>query len=252
MNARAVKTSLIAACALVIAGAPSCRGRNEAKERIQEERGAWEASLPDSLKKTELQSDSLKQEIETLTEEANRLLPRFDYVDNPREVEGYYISKNWKGSYPLRGTGLVMRITKGEKAELIAALAGGGHFNRIRVEAGGNSAESGTVPYDQALNYRMAGLNTVCFSDSASDSCARLIADNEGSDVTIIYLNDGKQTGKIKYSAKSRSILAETWQLYDLRKRVKQDERMIPLLARKSAIISSKIDEINEKGKNPE
>ena len=233
--------------AAITAGCISCKRRNEAKERIQAEREAWEASLPDSLKAIERQTDSLKAEITTLSEEAGRMLPLFEYVDNPREVEGYYIAKAWAPNYPLKGTGLVARLTKGEKLELIAALSGGAHFDRIRVSAAGNTAETSVVPHDQALNYRMAGLNTVCFSDSAANSCARLIADNAGSEIKIAYLNGDRQTGTLTYPKAAQQTMASTWQLFDTRYRIMHDERMIPMLAKKGAIINARIESIKNK-----
>lgn len=227
-----------------------CHRRNEAKERVQAQREAWEASLPDSLKAIERQKDSIRQEIKMLSLDMERMLPEFDYVDNPREVEGYYIAKAWKTHYPLKATGLAARLTKGENLELIAALSGGAHFDRIRVEAGGESAETSTVPYDQALNYCMPNLNTVCFSDSAANSCASLIAKHEGGDIKIIYLNAGKKTGTYIYPRQSQSVMTQTWNLYDARSRMLHDERLIPLLARKGAIITEKIEKLKSKDNN--
>lgn len=231
---------------VILTGIMGCRRKNEAKERVQAEREKWEASLPDSLKAVERQTDSIKAELKALTNSFDAMVHTFEYVDNPREVEGYYIAGAWKASYPQKSTGLVARITKGEKLELIAALAGGAHFDRLRVETNGQSAETSVVPHDQALNYRMAGLNTVCFSDSAATSCARLIAENNGSDVKIIYLEGDHQTGSLSYPKQAQSVMMSTWNLYEVRSRMARDERMIPMLAKKAVIISSKIESLNK------
>ncbi|MDE6341938.1 MAG: hypothetical protein K2K93_06440 [Muribaculaceae bacterium] len=227
---------------LAIGGA-GCRRSNPAKERVQAEREKWEASLPDSLKAVERQTDSIRAEIKTLGQELDAMLPDFDYVDNPREVEGYYIAKTWKDSYPMNTTGLRGRLTKGERLELVATLAGGAHFDRLRVEADNSSAETSAVPHDQALNYRMEGLNTVCFSDSAANSCARLIADAQGQ-VTLIYLEGDRTTGKLTYPQKDKATMALTWKLFDTRREMTLDERMLPLLAKKGAIIASRIESL--------
>lgn len=228
--------------------ASSCRGRNEAKERVAAEREKWESSLPDSLKAIEHRTDSLRQAIEMLGEQMEAELPRFDYVDNPREVEGYYIAKGWKNSYPLQQTGLRARLTKGEKLELIATLAGGAHFNRLRVSTEKGSAETSVVPHDQALNYRMAGLNSVCFCDSAAEACARMIADADGA-VRLSYLQGDRETGKAVYSAADKALMAETWRLYSIRKEMTHDERLLPFLAKKGALISAKIEATEGKQK---
>lgn len=229
---------------VLISGTVGCRGKNEAKERIQAEREKWEASLPDSLKAVERQTDSIKAELQALNNSFEAMVHTFDYVDNPREVEGYYIAGAWKDNYPLKSTGLVARLTKSEKLELIAALAGGAHFDRLRVEAGGQSAETSVVPHDQALNYRMTGLNTVCFSDSAANSCAQLIAENNGTDIRIVFLEGDRQTGTLSYPKQAQSVMTSTWDLYKIASSIARDERMIPMLAKKGAILTQKIEAI--------
>ncbi|MDE7421754.1 MAG: hypothetical protein K2N35_16310, partial [Muribaculaceae bacterium] len=231
---------------LLVLASAACKRKNEAKERIQAEREKWEASLPDSLKAVERQTDSIKAELQALNNSFEAMVHTFEYVDNPREVEGYYIAGAWKGIYPLKKTGLVARITKNEKLELIAALAGGAHFDRLRVESNGQTAETSVVRHDQALNYRMTGLNIVCFSDSAATSCARLIAENNGSDIKIVYLEGDRQTGTLSYPKQDQSTMMATWNLYEVASRISRDERMIPILAKKGAIISQKIESLKK------
>lgn len=241
-----IKICAILSTPVILASSMGCKRRNVEKERIQAEREKWEASLPDSLKAVERQTDSIKAELRALNNSFEAMVHTFDYVENPREVEGYYIAGAWKENYPLKSTGLVARITKNEKLELIAALAGGAHFDRLRVEANGQTAETSVVPYDQALNYRMTGLNTVCFSDSAATSCAGLIAENNGSDIKIVYLEGDRQTGALSYPKQSQSLMMSTWNLYEVTSRISRDERMIPMLAKKGAIINQKIESLKK------
>ena len=129
MNIRTIiKVFTILGIPVLLTAATGCNRRNEAKERVQAEREKWEASLPDSLKAVEHQTDSIKAELQALTNSFDAMVHTFEYVDNPREVEGYYIAGAWKGNYPLKSAGLVARITKNEKLELIAALSGRAHF----------------------------------------------------------------------------------------------------------------------------
>ncbi len=238
-----IKKVLVLAASLAIIAGAGCRRSNEAKERVKAEREKWEASLPDSLKAIERQTDSIRSQISMLGEKLETMLPDFEYVDNPREVEGYYIAKVWKDSYPMSTTGLRGRLTKGENLELVATLACGARFDRLRVEAGDLTAETSVVAHDQALNYRMEGLNTVCFSDSAANSCAKLIADAQGQ-VSLIYLEGDRTTGKLTYPEKDKSAMALTWRLFSTRREITRDERMLPLLAKKGAIITSKIESL--------
>lgn len=246
MNIRVKQILSISAVVFFMLAFGGCRRKNEAKERVQAERERWEASLPDSLKKVEHQTDSIRAELKALNNSFEAIIHTFEYVDNPREVEGYYIAGAWKNKYPLKSTGLVARLTKSENLELIAALAGGAHFDRLRVEANGETAETSVVPHDQALNYRMTGLNTVCFSDSAATSCAKLIAENNGSDIKILYLEGDRQTGILSYPKQDQAIMMSTWNLYEITSRISRDERMIPMLAKKSAIINQKIEAIKK------
>lgn len=246
MNIRVKQILSISAVVFFMLAFGGCRRKNEAKERVQAERERWEASLPDSLKKVEHQTDSIRAELKALNNSFEAIIHTFEYVDNPREVEGYYIAGAWKNKYPLKSTGLVARLTKSENLELIAALAGGAHFDRLRVEANGETAETSVVPHDQALNYRMTGLNTVCFSDSAATSCANLIAENNGSDIKILYLEGDRQTGILSYPKQDQAIMMSTWNLYEITSRISRDERMIPMLAKKSAIINQKIEAIKK------
>lgn len=236
----------ISALVFFVLASVACKRKNEAKERVQAEREKWEASLPDSLKAVERQSDSIKAELQALNNSFEAMVHTFEYVNNPREVEGYYIAGAWKSIYPLKKTGLVARITKNENLELIATLAGGAHFDRLRVEGNGQTAETSVVRHDQALNYRMAGLNTVCFSDSAATSCARLIAENNGCEIRIIYLEDNRQTGALSYPKQDQSAMMSTWNLYEIASRISRDEHMIPMLAKKGAIISQKIESLKK------
>lgn len=246
MNIRVKQILSISAVVFFMLAFGGCRRKNEAKERVQAERERWEASLPDSLKEVEHQTDSIRAELKALNNSFEAIIHTFEYVDNPREVEGYYIAGAWKNKYPLKSTGLVARLTKSENLELIAALAGGAHFDRLRVEANGETAETSVVPHDQALNYRMTGLNTVCFSDSAATSCAKLIAENNGSDIKILYLEGDRQTGILSYPKQDQAIMMSTWNLYEITSRISRDERMIPMLAKKSAIINQKIEAIKK------
>lgn len=247
MNKRVKQIFGISALVFIVLGSGACGRKNEAKERVLAEREKWEASLPDSLKAVERQTDSIKEELKALNNSFESMVHTFEYVNNPREVEGYYIAGAWAPNYPLKSTGLVARLTKNEKLELIAALAGGAHFDRLRVEANGQTAETSVVPHDQALNYRMTGLNTVCFSDSAANSCAQLIAENNGSDIKIVYLEGDRQTGTLSYPKQAQSIMMSTWNLYEVTSRISRDERMIPILAKKGAIINQKIESIKNK-----
>ena len=197
-----------------------------ATERRQE----WILSMNDSIARYKAQADSATDALALLRERIAAMMPEFEHVSNPREVEGYFIFNGWKSRYPLSSTEVVARISEAEGFELIAALEGG-VFNQIKVSAGGRSATSAVVPHDQALNYRAGNLNTVCFTGPQADSIGALIADAD-KDVQVAYLG-GAKPRSLSLRPDARRMIAATWNLYAAQKESHRLEKMLPLLSRK-------------------
>ena len=216
----------------------SCAGGNADKEKAKNE---YKNSLADSITAAEHQIDSCENEIKVLTDNVNTWLRDFTVVDNSREVESYYIFNGWQNRYPLQNTGLVARISNGERLEIIAALKGS-TFNSIRVESGDLSAESAVVPHDQALNYRREGLNTVMFLGAQADSVAQLIADNELNPVKIVYLENGKIKGNWQMPEDYKKMVSATWMLYSSRSRQIKLEGYMKMLCKKIEILRAHKD----------
>ncbi|MDE6339176.1 MAG: hypothetical protein K2K97_05245, partial [Muribaculaceae bacterium] len=167
----------------------SCSG-NGAKDR-ERAQNEYRQALTDSIDVARRGIDSCENQLKITSDQVNTWMRDFTVVNNPREVESYYIFQGWQNRYPLQSTGLVARISNGETLELIAALKGS-TFNSITVEAEQKSASSAVVPHDQALNYRRDGLNTIMFSGPEAGAVAELIGDNELNNVTVIFLENGK------------------------------------------------------------
>lgn len=239
------RTSLYSLALLATFAGGGCTQRVEKSEKaIEHEK--WIASLDDSI--TSLQKEISESELllDEATDRVGVMLNDFDYVNNPREVEGYTILKGWKARYPLTSTGLVARITEGERLELVAALKGG-NFTSIAVSCGGTSTvESAVVPYDQALNYRSGGLNTVAFQGAEADSVAAFIADHELDKVQLVFLN-GKASGSITLPEANCKMIAETWKLYSSRREVERLEKTLPMLNGRIAALRRMKDNNNPK-----
>lgn len=214
--------------ALAILSGASCQLK---KPEAAEERVKWLYSLNDSIAVYKASIDSASSALTALQTEIGEMIVNFDHVSNPREVEGYYIYKGWKGRYPLKTTGLVARITEDEGLEIIATLKGG-VFNCISITAGDESIMSNIVPHDQALNYRTAAYNTVCFYGENADSIAAMISDNMPEKIEVTYLN-GKKTGSLILPSDEKEMIAATWQLYHSQKDSHKLEKDIPLLSRR-------------------
>lgn len=219
-----LKAILLTAVAVV-----TLAGCGPKKPAAAEERERWLTSLNDSIAEYGRRLKAVNAELTDARAGVAELIGRFDYVNNPRQVEGYYILNGWKDRYPLHQTGLVARITEDERFDLIATLTGA-VFNEVAVTADGQTVQSAVVPHDQALNYRAGNLNTVCFSGEKADSIGAFIGSVGDVKATVHYLN-GSRTGSLVLPADEKDMIAATWQLYSRQKRLHSLEKEIPRLS---------------------
>ena len=219
-------------------GLTACRDKSR-KEAIADQRVKWEESLKDSLVRYEKELEETQRALPELRGRVNELLQNFTLVNNPREVEGYYIYAPARAAYPLTSTGITARLTKSEAPEIIAALKSG-NFSAIRISApDGASVTSATVPYDQALNYRAGGLNTVAFTGAQADSLLRFVASHGSKPLTVEYLNPQKVTSA-KIAGQQLETLTATAHLLEAREELHRAEISLPALSRKIQRLKSR------------
>lgn len=222
--------SLLPLAAVACLLLPSCRVKTP--EAVKE-RENWLLSLNDSIAKYEKERSEVEVQLQEAREKVGGIVGYFDYVNNPREVEGYYIFNGWKGKYPMQKTALVARVTEEERFELIATLTGG-QFNEIGVMSAGETVSSDIVAHDQALNYRAGNLNTVCFYGAKADSVGEFIASHSTGEITVVYLN-GKKTGSLILPSDEKQMVARTWELYAAQRHLHSLEKELPRLSGKIA-----------------
>ncbi len=222
--------SLIIPLALAALLLPGCKVKTP--EAVKE-REAWLESLNDSIAKYEKQREEVEAGLSAARERVGTMVAHFDYVNNPREVEGYYIFSGWKGRYPMKQTALVARVTEDIRFELIATLTGA-HFNEIGVSAQGITVASEVVPHDQAFNYRAGNLNTVSFTGAKADSIGAFIAAHSNDAFTVSYL-EGKRTGSLSLPSDEKQMIARTWELYAAQRDMHTLEKELPRLSGKIA-----------------
>lgn len=243
----------ITSCLLLVSMAMttvSC-GPNKAKQKIAEQRSEWENSLSDSVAVAERGVDSLRQHLDRLHTDTETLLQQFRCVQNPREVEKYYIANLAGLQYPLQTTGIVARLNASEQLEVIAAFAGPA-FDCIEVSSGGEWVRSNVVPEDKALNYRVGGLSRVMFFGSAADSVAMCVAASAEAPLRLRFLADGgrKVVGQTNISAIDRSAVSLACNLATLRKETLLTEQRLNTQSRKVAILKEKCVEIAERNQS--
>lgn len=230
----------ILAAITLITGAPlllplaSC-SRYEGKEAARQ-REEWIKSIGDSITliSNERAADSTR--LESLRNDIAGEIENFTTVNNPREVEPYYILKQYKSLYPLSSTGIAARILKDENLEIVAALAGKG-FNALRVQSAGGSYTTSAVPHDQALNYTSGNLTTVAFSGADSDSLASFVADASGTPLTLVYLQNGVSQASKPLTEAQRNWIVQTAQLQKAQRECHSLEAGLLIASRKIEIL---------------
>ncbi|MDE5653202.1 MAG: hypothetical protein K2I48_07035 [Muribaculaceae bacterium] len=229
--------TVLAGCILTGVILSACGSDNKRAEAAAAAREEWHDALRDSIARiTNLrEKDSL--EITSIRTRIDELLPEFTPVENPREVEPYYILSAFRGSYPLRSTGIAARVTASQRFELIAALNGQG-FDAIRIVApDGTSATSATVAHDQALNYTSGSLTTVAFTAGPSDNIGRLVEARGDAPLTLEFLRGGKCVASHKLSDAQKRWISTTWRLADCRKSLDSLENASTINSRKLGIL---------------
>lgn len=233
-----MKKTLILLTVLGTLMAPACtQRRHDGEEKKQN----YIQSLKDSLAATTTQIDSCRANIDRLNQQLADGLQQFAVVENPREVEGYFILNSWRKRYPPTATGIVARMSKSEQLELVAFLRGGS-FNRIEVSAVGNTVASAVVPHDQALNYTVDGNTTVMFDGAKADSIADFIANNELNKIELRFINNGRITGRTTLPDDTKNMIARTWGVAGARKELIKNEARTAMLQQKVNLLRSHID----------
>ena len=229
--------TVLAGCILTGVIFSACGSDNKRAEAAAAARREWYDSLRDSIALITALREKDSLEIISLRTRIDELLPEFTPVENPREVEPYYILSAFRGSYPLRSTGIAARVTASQRFELIAALNGQG-FDAIRVVApDGTSATSATVAHDQALNYTSGSLTTVAFTAGPSDNIGRLVEARGDAPLTLEFLRGGKCVASHKLSDAQKRWISTTWRLADCRKSLDSLENASTINSRKLGIL---------------
>lgn len=195
------------------------------------ERENWINSFHDSIEIYQKKISEVQSKLNECNNKIMGVLENFEYVSNPRQVEGYYILKGWNSKIPFTSTGIYARITKSENLELIATLSGS-TFNKICITDGKSKVESQLVPHDQALNYRHGAYNTVCFSGNVTDSLIEYIAHHHTANIKLQFI-DGNKNVPFTIPSTEKQMIAETWNLFSIQKQQKSLQKELWITSRK-------------------
>lgn len=201
------------------------------RPQAADEHDAWQESLNDSIAKYQNIVDSINILLPQIHSEIETSLSDFQYVNNPKMVEGYYIVSSWASKYPLTSTGLLARITESETIEISACLSKG-RFTHISLSSGGDQYTSPPVSHDQAFNYATSSFDRVCFSGGVADSIADFITSHENQKINVTFI-ENSATGNFSLPEGEKQMVASTWNLYTKQRMVKELQKNISLYSAK-------------------
>ncbi|MDE6271572.1 MAG: hypothetical protein K2M31_01015 [Muribaculaceae bacterium] len=232
MNYRSILPLLLIPVIASIAGCKKYSGEKAAQERAQ-----WIASLNDSISNISAQRKADSLRITQLRSDIDLWLKNFTQVNDPKQVEPYYIHSSFMGSYPLNSTGIASRIKDNQEFEIVAALSGS-QFDAIRLTAGEYSISSPVVPPDQGLNFTSSDGLTVCsFSGKEITPIAEFVAVHEPEQIWMEYLRNGQVRSSIYLSHPQKRWISETWRMASARQLLDSLERRQMLTARKLELL---------------
>lgn len=207
-------------------------------DKTKNDREQWIASIKDSISNISAQRKADSLRIIQLRSDIDLWLQNFTQVNDPKQVEPYYIHTSFTGSYPLNSTGIAARIKNNQEFELVAALSGS-QFDAIRFSAGEYSATSQSIKPDQALNFTSSDGLTVCsFSGDQTSRLAEFVNIHQPEQIWMEFLRDGQVRSSINLSHPQKRWISETWEMASERRLLDSLERTQMLTARKLELLN--------------
>lgn len=163
--------------------------------------------------------------------QADSLARLFRTVSDKNLVEPYHVSKDAPASLIGHNT-IQARVSPSGEFYLISSLDG--HpvkHTSVTVSAGGESASTETIPFDNARNYRSGSYETITFSSAKCDSLARFITARDNRPMKLTY--NGSRTYSTNLTAKDAHRVADAWRWADAQRRQKEAAKKLELLRAK-------------------
>lgn len=156
----------------------------------------------------ELEScDSL---VAVLEGEKASLDSRFRFVDNPRLVEGYYVSKRQPAGDLFSRNGIEARISPDGHFYMLSSLTGRNiKHTSITFISGDSQVTSEIVDYDGERNYRSGGNEMITYNGALCDSLGAFVMAHNP--LTLRF--NGTSTYSLKLSDDIREAVAETYEM---------------------------------------
>ncbi|MDE6268406.1 MAG: hypothetical protein K2M04_04930 [Muribaculaceae bacterium] len=138
-------------------------------------------------------------------------LPLMKKIDNPELVESYWVVAESYNPEFLNSDGVQARVGREGEFYMISSAVGGNLKHNsfsLKPSTGGSAVESGVVPYDDELNYRLDGTEVVTYMSESCDTIGQT-AENlpEGTTSIVTLLGEGGKNRQIKLTALETSAI---------------------------------------------
>lgn len=185
---------------------------------------------------TDGEIDKAEADIEAVQQRFADAREKMKRIDDENLVEGYWIPSSFKVKDFLATTGIQPRVTDDGSFNIVSEVNNAGtlHHSAIMLSASnGDKAESGAVPYDDELNYRINNSETVTFGESKVDSIGKFAVAHYGEPLKLTFLGENGKTKEVKLSAQDVSGIADAYVMGKLQKEGKALVAKHQLLLRK-------------------
>lgn len=149
-----------------------------------------------------------------LTHIADSLMTYFTKVHNPDlgDDYDYYVVKECKGRNFFERTGVEGRVSPSGEFYIISSLTGRPvKHTSISVVSGSSEATTSTVAYDDELNYRSGGTETITFTGAQTDTIGQFLCNNPSGKITLRF--NGKKSVSVPLSKDDRMSLIRGFEL---------------------------------------
>ena len=177
-----------------------------------------------------------EQDIEKIQQEFLSAREKMQRIENPELVEGYWLPSALKGSGFMSTTGIQPRVNDDGSFNIISEVnnAGNLHHSSFSLRASnGDEAVSGSVPFDNELNYRINNSETVTYAEEKVDTVGKFAMSHYGEKMQLTFHGEAGKSKSVTLSGNEVSAIADAYNMATLQKKGKKLVAQKQLLERK-------------------
>ena len=168
-----------------------------------------------------------QEEILRMQQEFESAKSKMKRIDNPELVEGYWLPEGLDATGFMSSTGIQPRVNDDGSFGIISEVNGAGnlHHGSFTLTApDGDTASSGTMAFDNELNYRIGNSETVTYTEEKVDTIGRFAMKHYGEKLELTFNGENGKTRKIKLTEKETNAIADA---YDMSLKQKEGKALV-------------------------